>query len=109
MEHSYEEVKEYIIHKLYRIDLYYNQKGYDDKIDPFNEDNTKIKMHYTIALLRYSGLGKITLINLVFNELVSKAVSKGTEVTTKCSEYYLPIKSNIFGNLMNLYILMIVE
>ena len=99
MEHSYEEVKEYIIHKLYRIDLYYNQRGYDDKIDPFNDNNTKIKMHYTIGLLGYSGLGKSTLINLVFNELVSKAVSKGTEVTTKCSEYYLPIKSNIFGKI----------
>ena len=91
---SYKALFNYIILKLYRIDMFYNQLGYDlNKVNPFNDINAKISIHLTIGLLGYSGCGKSTLINLVFDELVSKTSSTATDVTTKCSEYYLPIKS----------------
>ena len=85
----------YINTKLFRIDLYYNQLGYNlNMINPMNETYLKIKIHATIALVGYSGCGKSTLINLVFKELVAKASSSATDVTTKCCEYYLPVKDS---------------
>ena len=77
----------YINNKLLRIDSYYNQLGYDIK----NIYSDKILS--TIALLGYSGCGKSTFLNLLFNELVSKVSSSTLDVTTKCSEYYFPIKT----------------
>ena len=54
----------YINMKLYRIDMYYNQLGYNlNMINPMNETYLKIKVHITIGLLGYSGCGKSTLIN----------------------------------------------
>ena len=77
----------YINNKLLRIDSYYNQLGYDIK----NIYSDKILS--TVALLGYSGCGKSTFLNLLFNELVSKVSSSTLDVTTKCSEYYFPIKT----------------
>ena len=74
----------YINNKLLRIDSYYNQLGYDIK----NIYSDKILS--TVALLGYSGCGKSTFLNLLFNELVSKVSSSTLDVTTKCSEYYFP-------------------
>ena len=73
----------YINNKLLRIDSYYNQLGYDIK----NIYSDKILS--TVALLGYSGCGKSTFLNLLFNELVSKVSSSTLDVTTKCSEYYI--------------------
>jgi hypothetical protein len=82
----------YILTKLYRIDMYYNQLGYNlNRLNPFIEVNSKIKFHLTIGLVGYSGCEKSTLINLVFGELVSRVSSTATDVTTLCSEYYLPV------------------
>ena len=87
-------LKRYIKLKLYRIYAYYKEMGYNlNMISPFNEMNFRIKFHLTIALCGYSGCGKSTFINLIFKELVSKAVSSSTDVSTKCSEYYLPIQN----------------
>ena len=87
-------LKTYINSKLYRICAYYNEMGYNlNMINPSNEINSRIKFHLTIALCGYSGCGKSTFINLIFKELVSKAVSSSTDVSTKCSEYYLPIQN----------------
>ena len=73
--------------------MYYNQLGYNlNRLNPFNEVNSKIKFHLTIGLVGYSGCGKSTLINLVFGELVSRVSSTATDVTTLCSEYYLPVR-----------------
>ena len=84
---SYKALFNYIILKLYRIDMFYNQLGYDlNKVNPFNDINAKISIHLTIGLLGYSGCGKSTLINLVFDELVSKTSSTATDVTTKCRD-----------------------
>ena len=81
--------------KLFRIDLYYNQLGYNlNMINPMNETYLKIKINATIALLGYSGCGKSTLINLIFKELVAKTSTSSTDVTTKCSEYYLPVNDS---------------
>ena len=81
-----------IITKLYRMAMYYNQLGYNlDILNPFNEDNCKIKVTLTIGLVGYSGCGKSTLINLLFNELVSRVSSSATDITMQCSEYYLPV------------------
>jgi len=81
-----------IITKLYRMDMYYNQLGYNlNMINPFNEINCKIKTHLTIGLLGYSGCGKSTFVNITFNQLVCRVSSSATDVTTKCSEYNLPI------------------
>ena len=77
----------YINNKILRIDSYYNQLGYDIK----NIYSDKILS--TVALLGYSGCGKSTFLNLLFNELVSKVSSSTLDVTTKCSEYYFPIKT----------------
>ena len=91
-EICYETLYTYILTKLFRIDMYYNQLGYNlNLINPFNETYSKIKFHLTIALAGYSGCGKSTLVNLVFKELVSRVSPKVTEVTTLCSEYYLPV------------------
>ena len=85
----------FIISKIHRMDMYYNQLGYNlNMINPFNEINFKIKVHLTIGLVGYSGCGKSTLINLIFNELVCRTSTSATDVTTKCSEYYLPVKGN---------------
>ena len=85
----------YIKTKIYRIDMYYNELGFNlNMLNPFNEINSKIKVNLTIALLGCSGSGKSTLINLLFNEFVCKAISSGADITTKCSEYYLPININ---------------
>jgi GTP-binding protein EngB required for normal cell division len=85
----------FIITKLYRMDMYYNQLGYNlNMINPFNEINYKIKVHLTIGLVGYSGCGKSTLINILFNQLVCIASSSATDVTTKCSEYYLPVNQD---------------
>ena len=82
----------FIITKIYRMDMYYNQLGYNlNMINPFNEINCKIKVHLTIGLVGYSGCGKSTLINILFNQLVCRVSSSATDVTTKCSEYYLPV------------------
>ena len=83
----------YINTKLLRIDMYYNQLGYNlNMINPMNETYLKIKVHVTVALVGSSGCGKSTLINLIFNELVSRTSASAKDVTTKCSEYYLPIE-----------------
>ena len=63
-------------------------------VNPFNEINSKITINLTIGLVGYSGCGKRTLINLLFGELVSRANTSATDVTTKCTEYYLPININ---------------
>ena len=77
--------------KLNRINAYYNEMGY--KINMFNPNNSTNKGKYlTIALVGYSGTGKSTFINLMFNELVAKTNSTSIDVSTKCSEYYLPQK-----------------
>ena len=82
----------YINMKLFRIDMYYNQLGYDlNMINPMDETYLKIKVHITIALLGYSGCGKSTLINLAFQELVAKTSASSVDVTKHCKEYYLPI------------------
>ena len=82
----------FIITKIYRMDLYYNQLGYNlNMINPFNEINSKIKVHLTIGLVGYSGCGKSTLINILFNQLVCRVSPSATDVSTKCSEYYLPV------------------
>ena len=83
----------YIKTKLFRISAYYNEMGYKlNMINPLNETNAKIKLHATIALVGDSGTGKSTLLNIVFNELVSRANISGEDVTLKCSEYYLPVQ-----------------
>ena len=83
----------YINTKLFRIDMYYNQLGYNlNMINPMNETYLRIKTHVTIALVGYSGCGKSTLNNLVFQELVARTSASATDVTTKCVEYYLPIQ-----------------
>ena len=83
----------YINTKLLRIDMYYNQIGYNfNLINPMNETYLKIKLNITVALVGSSGCGKSTLVNLVFNELVSRTSPSAKDVTSKCSEYYLPIK-----------------
>ena len=83
----------YINMKLYRIDMYYNQLGYNlNMINPMNETYLKIKVHITIGLLGYSGCGKSTLINLAFNELVAKTSPSSVDVTRQCQEYYFPIR-----------------
>lgn len=52
----------YINSKLFRIDLYYNQLGYNlNIINPMNEIYLKIRVYATVALLGYSGCGKSTL------------------------------------------------
>ena len=85
----------YINTKLFRIDMYYNQLGYNlNMINPMNETYLKIVINATIALVGYSGCGKSTLINLAFKQLVAKTSTSSTDVTTKCSEYYLPLKDN---------------
>ncbi len=93
-------LKRYIKLKLYRIYTYYKEMGYNlNMINPSNEMNLRIKFHLTITLCGYSGCGKSTLINLIFKELVSKAVSSSTDVSTKCCEYYLPIQNlNNYNN-----------
>jgi GTP-binding protein EngB required for normal cell division len=83
----------YINTKLFRIDMFYNQCGYNLNIlNPMNEVYLKIKIHVTIGLLGYSGCGKSTLINIIFKELVARTSSSSTDVTKKCEEYYLPIE-----------------
>ena len=83
----------YINMKLFRIDMYYNQLGYNlNLINPMNEVNLKIRANVTIGLFGYSGCGKSSLINLIFDELVARTSTSSTDVTNKCSEYYLPIK-----------------
>ena len=90
----------YILTKLHRIDMYYNQLGFNyNMLNPFNETHYKIKTNLTIAVVGYSGCGKSTLINLLFNELVSKTSSSAKDITTKCSEYYLPINNANSENL----------
>ena len=82
----------FIITKKYIMDMYYNQLGYNlNMINPFNEINCKIKEHLTIGLVGYSGCCKSTLINILFNQLVCRVSPSATDVTTKCSEYYLPV------------------
>jgi len=88
--------------KLYRMDLYYNQIGYNlNLINPLNDMIGRIKSNLTIGLVGYSGCGKSTLINLIFNELVAKVSTSATDVTTQCTEYYLPIQ-NINENEQNI-------
>lgn len=83
----------YINTKLLRIDMYYNQLGYNlNMINPMNETYLRIKEYLTVALVGSSGCGKSTLVNLIFNELVARTSSSIKDVTSKCSEYYLPIK-----------------
>ena len=78
------ELISYINTKLLRIDMYYNQLGYNlNMINPMNETYLKIKVHVTVALVGSSGCGKSTLINLIFNELVSRTSASAKDVTTK--------------------------
>ena len=56
-------------------------------INPLNDINAKI------ALVGDSGTGKSTLLNIVFNELVSKVNISSEDVTLKCSEYNLPVQT----------------
>ena len=91
---SFEAFKNCLLAKLYRMDMYYNQIGYNlNLINPLNDINSRIKSYLTIGLVGYSGNGKSTLINLIFNELVSKVSTSATDVTTECIEYYLPIQN----------------
>ena len=90
----------YINTKLLRIDMYYNQLGYDfNKINPMNEIYSKIKMNVTIGLLGYSWCEKNMFINLIFNELVARTNASKRDVRTKCIEYYLPIRTENRGNI----------
>ena len=102
-KHIFNSLQNYILMKLLRIDMYYNQLGFNLNLaNAFNDINSNIKMNLTIGLVGYSGCGKSTLINLIFDELVCKTSSSGTDVTTKCTEYYLPIKytkSDHFGQI----------
>ena len=83
----------YLKTKLSRIYAYYNEIGYNlNFINPLNEINTKIEIHATIALVGESGCGKSSFLNFVFNELVSRVSTSAIDVTTKCTEYYLPVK-----------------
>ena len=83
----------YLQSKLFRIYVYYNELGYNlNFINPLNEINNRIQIHATIALVGESGCGKSTLLNFVFNELVARVNTSSKDVTTKCSEYYLPVK-----------------
>ena len=94
---------EYLAKKLYRICAYYNQMGFNlNLVEILNEKNTKINFNLNIALMGHSGGGKSTLLNLVFNELVSRTSASSKDVTTKCSEYYLPIKNNYEKNNENI-------
>ena len=78
------------------MDMYYNQMGYNlNMVNAINDLNAKIKLHLTIAIVGYSGTGKSTLINLLFKELVSKAMSSSEDLTTKCTEYYFPFKMSM--------------
>ena len=96
----------YINTKLLRIDMYYNQLGYDfNKINPMNEKYIKIKMHVTIGLLGYSGNEKSIFINCIFNELVSRTNQTVRDDRTKCSEYYLPIRTEIESDIGQIRIL----
>jgi GTPase Era involved in 16S rRNA processing len=84
----------YIKTKLFRICAYYNEMGYKlNMINPLNDINAKITLHATIALVGDSGTGKSTLLNIVFNELVSKVNISSEDVTLKCSEYYLTVQT----------------
>ena len=94
---------EYLAKKLYRICAYYNQMGFNlNLVEILNGKNTKINFNLNIALMGHSGGGKSTLLNLVFNELVSRTSASSKDVTTKCSEYYLPIKNNYEKNNENI-------
>ena len=84
----------YIKTKLFRICAYYNEMGYKlNMINPLNDINAKIALHATIALVGDFGTWKSTLLNIVFNELVSKVNISSEDVTLKCSEYYLPVQT----------------
>ena len=84
----------YLNTKLLRMDMYYNQLGYDfNKINPMNEIYSKIKMNVTIGLLGYSWCDKNIFVNLIFNELVSRTNASKRDIRTKCIEYYLPIRT----------------
>lgn len=86
---------EFLAKKLYRICAYYNEMGFNlNLLEILNGKNTKINFNLNIALMGHSGGGKSTLLNLVFNELVSRTSASSKDVTTKCSEYCLPIKNN---------------
>ncbi len=94
---------EYLAKKLYRICAYYNEMGFNlNLVEILNGKNTKINFNLNIALMDHSGGGKSTLLNLVFNELVSRTSASSKDVTTKCSEYYLPIKNNYEKNNENI-------
>ena len=85
----------YLKSKLFRIYAYYNELGYNlNFIKQLSAINYEIQTRLTIALLGESGCGKSTLLNLIFNELVARMNASSKDVTTKCSEYYLPIKLN---------------
>ena len=83
----------YLKSKLFRIYAYYNELGYNlNFIKQLSAINYEIQTRLTIALLGESGCGKSTLLNLIFNELVARMNASSKDVTTKCSEYYLPVK-----------------
>ena len=64
-------------------------------INPLNDINAKIVFHSTIALVGDSGTGKSFLLNIVFDELVSKANASSEDITLKCSEHYLPVQTEM--------------
>ena len=96
-------LSQYLLKKLFRIYAYYNQIGYNlNFIEILNENNSKINFNLTIALLGLSGGGKSTLLNLIYDDLVSRAILSSKDVTTKFAEYYFPINYNLWNNSQNL-------
>ena len=85
-----------LLKKLFRIYAFYNEIGYNlNFVEILNNNNSKINFILNIALLGHSGGGKSTLLNLIFDDLVSRTSLSSKDVTTKCSEYYFPIKENL--------------
>jgi len=75
---------------------FYNEIGYNlNLVEILKDHNSKISFILNIALLGHSGGGKSTLLNLIFDDLVSRTSLSSKDITTKCSEYYFPIKGNL--------------
>lgn len=95
-KNSKELFSQLLLKKLFRIYAFYNEIGYNlNLVEILNDNNSKINFILNIALLGHSGGGKSTLLNLIFDDLVSRTSLSSKDITTKCSEYYFPIKENL--------------